>query len=105
MTRPRVLSERELDLIRLYAHCQVGLSPRRFYAKWAVSHETMAQICARSPSTVGRWFGKGRHYRAPSPDDLRHLALMNFLLEHFEEIPPELFQQLCPAPSSQPPST
>jgi hypothetical protein len=27
--------------------------------------------------------------------DLRHLALMNFLLEHFEEIPQELLQKLC----------
>jgi hypothetical protein len=34
-----------------------------------------AVICSRSPSIVRCWFGKGRHYRAPSPDDLRHLAL------------------------------
>ncbi|MBW4466350.1 MAG: helix-turn-helix domain-containing protein [Pegethrix bostrychoides GSE-TBD4-15B] len=96
MTRPRALSERELELIRLYANCQLGLSPRRFYAKWAVSHEAMAQICARSPSTVRRWFSKGKHYRAPSAADLWHLALMDFLLEHCEELTPELWQQLCP---------
>jgi hypothetical protein len=106
MTRPRVLSERELALIQLYAHCQLGLSPRRFYTKWAVSHEVIATICCRSPSTVRRWFSKGKHYRTPSLEDLRHLALVDFLLEHFEEIPPELFQQLCPTvPFSQPPST
>ncbi len=111
MTRPRVLSDRELELIRLYANCQLGLSPRRFYAKWAVSHEAMAQIRARSPSTVRRWFGKGRHYRSPAAVDLRHLALMDFLLEHFEELAPELWQQLCPpasctpSPGSDAPST
>ncbi|NJR60731.1 MAG: helix-turn-helix domain-containing protein [Cyanobacteria bacterium CRU_2_1] len=96
MARPRSLSERDLALINLYANCQLGLSPRRFYAKWEVSHEAIAQICSRSPSTVRRWFGKGKHYRAPSLDDLRHLALMDFLLEHYDEIPPDLFDRLCP---------
>jgi hypothetical protein len=98
MTRPRPLSDHDLALINLYANCQLGLSPRRFYAKWEVSHEAIAQICSRSPSTVRRWFGKGKHYRAPSPDDLRHLALMDFLLEHYDEIPPDLFDQLCGSP-------
>jgi hypothetical protein len=31
------------------------------------------------------------------PHDLRHLALMNFLLERFEDIPEELRNLLCPA--------
>jgi hypothetical protein len=98
MTRPRPLSDRELALINLYANCQLGLTPRRFYAKWEVSHEAIASICSRSPSTVRRWFGKGKHYRAPSPDDLRHLALIDFLLEHYDEIPPDLFNRLCGSP-------
>jgi hypothetical protein len=28
--------------------------------------------------------------------DLRHLAFMDFVLEHYEEIPPELLNVLCP---------
>ena len=39
-------------------------------------------------------------YRHPLPADLRHLALMDFLLEHFEEISPELLYQLCPRSQS-----
>ena len=109
MTRPRALSERDLALIELYAHCQLGLSPRRFYAKWAVTQEAIASICSRAPSTVQRWFGKGKHYRAPSPNDVRHLALIDFLLEHYDEIPPALFERLCGAAlsnqSSHPPGT
>lgn len=109
MTHPRSLGDRDLALVNLYANCQLGLSPQRFYAKWEVSHEVIANICSRSPSTVRRWFSKGKHYRAPSADDLRHLALMDFLLEHYEEISPELFQQLCsvalPSQSRHPPST
>ena len=101
MTHPRPLGERELALINLYAHCQLGLSPRRFYTKWGVTYEIIADICSRSPATVRRWFGSDRNYRAPSSCDLRHLALMDFLLEHREEIPTELFNLLCPDSRSE----
>lgn len=94
MTSPHPLGERELALINLYANCQLALSPQNFYAKWAVSYEQIGQICSRSPATVRRWFGKGRNYRAPTENDLRHLALMDFLLEHYEKIPTELLNLL-----------
>jgi hypothetical protein len=58
-------------------------------------YETISYICSRSPSTVGRWFRTGKNYHAPQPSDLCHLALMDFILEHFEEIPPEWFRLLC----------
>ncbi|MEM9217103.1 MAG: hypothetical protein AAGD25_22505 [Cyanobacteria bacterium P01_F01_bin.150] len=35
-------------------------------------------------------------YRRPSAIDLRHLALADFLLDHFDELPEELQQALCP---------
>jgi len=94
MTRP--LTERELELIHLYTQCRLGLSPRAFYSKWGVSHEVIAAICSRSPVTVHRWFMQGEDYRPPNATDLRHLALMDFLLEHFETVPTELIQVLCP---------
>ncbi|HAX77077.1 MAG TPA: hypothetical protein DCY88_14880 [Cyanobacteria bacterium UBA11372] len=62
------------------------------------SHHTPAtqpQICSRSPTTVQRWFKRDRNYRSPKRCDLYDLALMDFLLEHFEEIPTELFNLLC----------
>ncbi|AFY31795.1 hypothetical protein [Calothrix sp. PCC 7507] len=104
MTNPRPLQVREQNLIDLYSHCQLGMTPKNFYAKWDVNHEAMssdkplrvyARICSRSLSTVRRWFSKGRNYRSPMPSDLRHLALMDFLLEHFEEIPEEFLKILC----------
>ncbi|WP_414587036.1 helix-turn-helix domain-containing protein [Scytonema sp. PCC 10023] len=95
MTKPRPLQTREQDLIAFYSHCQLGMTPKNFYAKWDVNQEALAQICSRSLSTVRRWFSKGRHYRSPMPSDLRHLALMDFLLEHFDDIPQELLKQLC----------
>jgi hypothetical protein len=101
MINPRPLTQRERDLIELYSHCQLGMTPKQFYAKWQVTYELIAAICSRSLSTVSSWFSRGRHYRRPTPNDLRHLALMDFLLEHFEEISEELFSLLC-RPSRNP---
>jgi|GEM_PF-289322 len=86
----RTLTQREQEIIKLYSYCQLGMTPQRFYAKWAVNQDRIAMICSRSISTVRRWFSRGRNYRRPMSNDLRHLALMDFLLEHFEEIPQEL---------------
>ncbi len=94
-TNPRPLNNREYQLIERYSYCQLGMTPKQFYAKWQVSQETIATICSRSLSTVRCWFRKGRSYRSPTPTDLRHLALMDFLLDHFEQIPPELVNALC----------
>lgn len=95
-SQPRPLNRREQALIERYSSCQLGMTPQRFYAKWQVNHEMIAKICQRSVSTVRRWFMKGRTYRRPQPNDLRHLAIMDFLLEHFEQIPAEVVNLLCP---------
>lgn len=92
---PRPLTQREKNLIDLYSNCQLAMTPRQFYNKWDVNYETIAYICSRSTSTVRSWFGRGQSYRSPQPVDLRHLALMDFLLEHFEEIPEVLRTVLC----------
>jgi hypothetical protein len=92
---PRPLSPREQNLVERYSYCQLGMTPQRFYAKWQVSQEEMAAICSRSVSTVRRWFRKGRSYRRPTEVDLRHLAMMDFLLDHFDEIPVDLRSILC----------
>ncbi|WP_333032768.1 helix-turn-helix domain-containing protein [Microcoleus sp. SVA1_A4] len=76
---------------------ELGMTPQKFYGKWDVSYEQMAEICGRSISTVKGWFKTGRHYRHPTPADLRNLALMDFLLEHFEEIGEILWNLLCHA--------
>lgn len=92
---PRPLTQREQHLIQLYSYCQLGMTPQQFYAKWQVNQEAIACICSRSTSTVRRWFRRGCSYRRPTSADLRHLALMDFLLEHFEQIPDDLRFILC----------
>ena len=99
-TNPRTLTQQEENLIELYSNCRLGMTPMNFYAKWSVNYERLAAICDRSTSTVRRWFIRGRYYRRPSSTDLRHLAIMDFLLEYFEEIPSQLLNLLCsPNPS------
>jgi hypothetical protein len=94
--KPRPIREREQNLIQLYSYCQFGMTPQQFQSKWDVKHQAMALICSRSINTVRRWFIRGKYYRSPSSNDLHHLALMDFLLEHYEEIPEQLRNLLCP---------
>ncbi len=96
MTNPRPISQRELNLIEFYSSCQLSMTPQRFRSKWFLTYEQIALICNRSVSHVRFWFSRGRNYRRPTSNDLRHLAMMDFLLEHNEDIPPLLLNLLCP---------
>jgi hypothetical protein len=89
------MRRREWKLINLYSYCQLGMTPQQFYSKWDVNYEVMSLIVIAQfhrKTLVSR----GRNYRSPGLVDLRHLALMDFLLEHFEEIPEEMRTLLCP---------
>jgi hypothetical protein len=70
------------------------MTPVKFYHKWAVSYEQIALICSRSDSTVRGWFRNGVNRRYPTHNDLLHLALMDFFLEHLEEIPAPILHWL-----------
>lgn len=96
MVNNRPLSERELELIDLYGYCSLGMSPQKFLTKWSLTYEQIAFICDRSTTTVSLWFARGDKYRRPAKDDLRHLAIMDFMLEHSDDIPLELRNLLCP---------
>jgi hypothetical protein len=90
MRKPKTLGERELHLIRVYSNWDFSMTPIQFYTKWEVNYEQIALICCRSDSTVRGWFKQGKNRRYPNRNDLLNLALMDFLLEHFEEIPEHL---------------
>jgi hypothetical protein len=99
---PRPLTQREQELVGRYSYCQLGMTPQRFYAKWQVSQEAIAAICSRSVSTVRGWFRRGRSYRRPTAADLRHLALMDLLLDQAEQISPDLLNAICPPDPDEP---
>lgn len=94
MSNPRQITTREQHLILLYSNWKFGITPAEFYAKWGVSYEQIALICFRSDSTVRGWFRNGKNQRYPTRNDSLHLALMDLLLEHFEEIPYEVLHWL-----------
>ncbi|WP_083304930.1 hypothetical protein [Moorena producens] len=92
---PYPITEREQILIRLYSHCELGMTPQRFYQKWDLTREDMALICSCSVQTVNGWFNTSRRCYPPTAGHLRHLAIMDFLLEDFETIPKPLLERLC----------
>ncbi len=94
-TKPKKLIAREKRLILMFTQCQLQMTPIQFYAKWEVSYDIIAQIATRSDSTVRGSFKQGRYRRYPKIADLRQLALMDFVLEHFEDIPQPLWSLLC----------
>ncbi|NEO76768.1 hypothetical protein [Moorena sp. SIO4G3] len=77
------------------SYLELGMTPQRFYQKWDVTHEDIALICSCSVHTVNGWFSTSRRCYPPTPGQLRHLAIMDFLLEDFETIPKELLERLC----------
>jgi hypothetical protein len=94
MSKPHPLGDREIHLINLYSQWEFSMTPQEFYTRWGVSYEQIALICYRSESTVRGWFRQGELQRDPHLNDLRHLAMMDFILEHFEEIPNQFWEIL-----------
>ncbi|NET65737.1 MAG: hypothetical protein F6K63_15620 [Moorea sp. SIO1G6] len=88
------IKKREQILIRLYSYWESGMTPQRFSQKWDITPEDMALICSCSTQTVNGWFNTSRRCYPPTPGHLRHLAIMDFLLEDFETIPKELLERL-----------
>ena len=93
---PRSLAEHERKLIQAYSYCQLQMTPQQFLTKWGVTYEEISLICDRAVSTVSFWFSRQKYRRRPTRDDMRHLALVDFLLENFDSIPVELRNLLCP---------
>ncbi|MBD1838875.1 helix-turn-helix domain-containing protein [Coleofasciculus sp. FACHB-501] len=94
MTR-QILTERQRQLIQNYAYSQMQMTPQDFLCKWELTYEEVSLICSRSPGTVSSWFSPQKKHR-PTRNDMRHLALLNFLLENYESIPEDIINLLCP---------
>lgn len=93
------LTQRQKNLIKAYSYSQLQMTPEQFVNKWEVKYEEVSLICDRSPLTVGFWFCQTVNRRQPNRNDMRHLALVDFLLENFDKIPLELINLLCPLDS------
>jgi hypothetical protein len=99
MSNPRPLEQREVELIALLSHTQLGISPRTFLSKWDVSYEQVAAICHCTIGTVTRWFARGDNYRRPGAYPCLKLKLADLLLENYQDIPEDVFQYIFPTDS------
>lgn len=99
MTNPRPLGQSERELIERLSQTQFGIAPRTFQSKWDVTYEELAAICHCTIGTVTRWFARGDNYRRPGVYPCLKLKLADLLLEHYQEIPEELFQLIFPSQS------
>ncbi|MBD3886867.1 helix-turn-helix domain-containing protein [Phormidium tenue FACHB-886] len=98
----RPLGRFELELYRRFANCQFGMSPQAFRRKYQVSNLQIARISRVSQATVERWFSQGSHHSRPSRTQIFLLGLMDFLWEHYDEIPQDLQDIVCPPDRSEP---
>lgn len=100
----RSLGRFELELYRRFANCQFGMSPQVFRRKYQASNLQIARIARVSEPTVERWFSQGIHRRQPDRTQTLLLGVMDFLWSHYDEIPQDLKDVICPpSPQNQQP--
>ncbi len=101
--QPRELGVREREILAAYLNCQHQflISPRDFYTKWAVPQKTLAPICLCSQVTVARWFATGKNFREAELVYQQRLAQVDFLWEHFDELPKKWRRLFCRPPQRQ----
>ncbi len=98
-SRPRLPGSIERALFRLYVNCQVGLShPRELQQAYAFTYEELALIAGCGLRTMERWMSPNREPRILKEVYLRRLGEFYFLLNHYQQIPPELWELVCPLP-------
>jgi hypothetical protein len=103
MSRPpnqRPLGEPERSLLQVYANCQLALAhPRQLYEEYAFTYDQLALIAGCSLPTMTRWMNRGQEPRLLKEVYTRRLGEFNFLLHHYQQIPPEIWEALCPLPA------
>lgn len=92
---PRLLNEKERQLLILFSQCQLSMTPMEFWSKWDVSQEEIARICRCDVSLVSRWFSPRSNTTQPMTYHLWYLALADLFLEFYDQLPNDLQQQLC----------
>ncbi|MEA5499198.1 helix-turn-helix transcriptional regulator [Limnoraphis robusta Tam1] len=88
------LNDEQQQLIARLCAASLGISPQKFRQKWDISYQQMADICHCTPGTVQRWFERGRNYRRPSQYSCFKLAIADWLLENYQDIPQELLARI-----------
>lgn len=93
------LGDVERSLFRLYVNCQLpGISPEQLYQEYDFNYEQLAMIAGCSIPTMTRWMTQNRQPHALKEVYSRRLGEFYFLLHHYQEIPPDIWDVICPLP-------
>jgi len=98
MNRPaqRPLGPTERRLFSLYTQCRLpGVEPSQLYQAYALNYEQLARIAGCSLPTMTRWMNQ-HEPRSLKPVYQRRLGEFYFLLQHYREIPLEIWEIVCP---------
>lgn len=102
MSRPqnqRPLGDSERALLRLYVNCSLSLShPRQLYREYAFTYDQLAMIAGCSIPTMERWMSRNREPQVYKTIYLRRLGEFHFLLNHYHQLPQEVWDSVCPLP-------
>jgi hypothetical protein len=93
----RPISEAERILFRLYVNCALSAThPRQLYQEIGFTYEQLALIAGCSLPTMTRWMNRDGEPRTLKDIYLRRLGEFYFLLHHYHQIPPEVWDLICP---------
>lgn len=95
----RPLGDIERSLFRLYVNCQLPSShPRQLYQEYAFTYDQLALIAGCSLPTMTRWMNRNQEPRLLKEVYARRLGEFYFLLHHYPQIAPEVWEVICPLP-------
>lgn len=93
----RPLGEVERSLFRLYVNCRLSIEhPRQLYQEYAFTYDQLALIAGCSVTAMTRWMNSNKAPRHLKLVYQRRLGEFAFLLHHYHQIPPEVWEIVCP---------
>lgn len=95
--QPQPFGPQQRALFRIYVNCAWRIEhPRQLYNAYALTYEQLAHIAGCTTRTIERWMSRDEEPKLLKQVYLRRLGEFYFLLEHYQQIPPELWDALCP---------
>jgi len=96
---PRDLTQSEQLLFQLYVDCSFALKhPRQLYTEYNLTYAELASVAGCTVRTMERWMNREEAPKFTKHIYLRRLGEFYFLLHHYQRIPPEVWDDLCPLP-------
>lgn len=87
----------ERTLFRIYVNCALALEhPRQLYNEYALTYEELAYIAGCTTRTIERWMSQDQEPKLLKGIYLRRLGEFYFLLRHYQLLPSDVWNVVCP---------